>query len=102
MEDTLSTSQRAQARHMRAILVTYTQVSIANTTFFSPFLAVKFHYQSPRCCVAAFAILKVEWVMRTMTDAKQQRSTEFGCVWLQKAFVIVRQMGELNQMPFQQ
>ena len=39
--------------------------------FILPFLDVRLHYQSPtipRHCVAAFAILKVEWVIRAMNS----------------------------------
>ena len=53
-------------RHLCTILIAYTQVSIANTTLISPFLDIRLHYQSPampRCHIAAFAMLKVEWVM---------------------------------------
>ena len=37
--------------------------------FISPFLDVRPHYQSPampRCHVAAFAILKVEWIIQAV------------------------------------
>ena len=102
-EDALSRSHRARARHMRTILLTFIQVSLTNTMFISPFLDVRLYYQSqamPRCCVAAFAILTVEWVIRAVKPVPNGK--EVLNLDDQKAFVIVRQMGGLNQTPFQQ
>ena len=68
-EDALSTSQWAQARHTLTKSVAYAKISIANTMSILPFLDVRLHYQSqtmPRHCTAAFALLKVEWVIRAV------------------------------------
>ena len=82
-EDALSTSRRALAGHMRTILVTFTQVNIANTTFILPFLNVRHYCQSqamPRRCVAAQLCDTNSGVgyVSSETGDKRQRSTEFG------------------------
>ena len=87
---------------------TLVHVSIANTMCFYPCLDVRLHYQSPtmpRRYVAAFCYYKNGvGYGSSKTGSKRQRSTEFGwtfiyfttIVWLQKVFIIVKQMGKLE------